>query len=687
MSKFILALILTIVIIPGISFAEEMKIKEPITVNGDKVEYDPEKKIMVGTGNVEVLYKGMKLYADKVTVLLDEKQALAQGNVRLIKDGTTFYGKQVSYYFEENKGKIIEPSFENLGPWYGKGLEAEEYEKSKYLIRKSYFTTCDLKEPHYRLQAKTIKAYLDDKIIAKNVVFYIKNTPILYLPYLKCSFKDGKMPFMIIPGNNSEWGWYILSYYRYFLNDNNKGRLKLDYREKKGLAYGVDDEYKTKFGDGIIKYYYMNEKDSEFADNDRFRISLRHHWQPDEYTSIYAEYNKMSDIDFLKDYFYDEEYEKNSHPETYFYLIRRLPYGTFNLNINKRANHFFTEVEKLPEAGLDISDLRIKDSNFYYSSQTYFANLTNKTANSGLDDDVWRFDAYNELSHARRYLGFLNFSPYAGVRQTFFSKDITGDEHKVRGAFYTGFDASTKIYKVGPSENGRFLFAKADAFRHTITPILSYAYISEPTISMSSLMQFDEIDEIEKKNRITVALENLWQVKTGQGEDVKKRDVLSFNVSADYDFKISGGSKWGEAALKSEYTPLDWLRFESEARYDIHPGYFNTASFDMFLNRDRWQLGIGQRYENDVSSQTTTEFTYRINKKWKFRAYQRYEFENAHPERQEFTVYRDLHCWDAEFSFVNNRLDGNKSFFIIFTLKAFPQYPFRFSQSYNPPNS
>ena len=54
------------VMISGASFAEEMKLKEPITVNGDKVEYNPEKKIMVGTGNVEVLYKGMKLYADKV---------------------------------------------------------------------------------------------------------------------------------------------------------------------------------------------------------------------------------------------------------------------------------------------------------------------------------------------------------------------------------------------------------------------------------------------------------------------------------------------------------------------------------------------------------------------------------------------------------------------------------------------
>ncbi|MDP8234314.1 MAG: LptA/OstA family protein [Candidatus Saelkia tenebricola] len=687
MYRLILIFVLTTTVFSGICCAEQMALKEPITVNGDKVEYDPEEKVMVGTGNVEVLYEGMALYADKITVWLDEQQALAQGNVRLVRDETTFYGEEISYYFEENKGKIIEPSFEKHGPWYGKGVEAEEYEKSKYLIKKAYITTCDLEEPHYKLQAKTVKAYIGDKIIAKNVIFYVRNIPLLYLPYLKYSLKDKKMPFMIIPGNNDDWGWYLLNSYRYYLNDNSKGRIRLDYREKKGIAHGVDHEYKTAFGDGIIKYYYMNEKDSEFSDNDRFKVNFRHHWQPDSATSIYTEYNKMSDIDFLKDYFYEKEYEKDPDPQTYFYLIRRLPYATLNLNINKRANHFFTEVERLPEVGMDISDLRIKDSNFYYSSQVYFSNLTNKTANSDSDDDVWRFDTYNEFSHAKRYFGFLNFSPYIGIRQTFFSKNIDGDEHKIRGAFYTGFDTSTKLYKVGVPKGEKFLFAEANAYRHTITPILRYSYVAEPTMLRTTLMQFDEIDEIDKKNKITLALENLWQIKTGEGDDVKKRDILSFDASADYDFKIAGGSKWGEATLESAYMPLDWLGFTSEAKYDLHPGYFNTASLDMVLNQDRWQLGIGQRYERDTSSQTTAEFKYRINEKWQFRVYQRYDFQNSCSERQELTIYRDLHCWDAKFSFVNNRLDGNKSFFVVFTIKAFPQHPFRFSQSYNPPGS
>ena len=40
-------------------------------------------------------------------------------------------------------------------------------------------------------------------------------------------------------------------------------------------------------------------------------------------------------------------------------------------------------------------------------------------------------------------------------------------------------------------------------------PILSYAYITRPTILKDNLMQFDDVDSIERKNRLTLTLENL----------------------------------------------------------------------------------------------------------------------------------------------------------------------------------
>ncbi|OQX83427.1 MAG: hypothetical protein B6D53_02455 [Candidatus Omnitrophica bacterium 4484_49] len=680
-------LIVGIVILPfQFSFAQEgRKLKEPLTVNGDKVEYIPDKNIMIAEGNVEVVYEGMFLYADKLTVWMDKNEALAEGNVKLIRDGATFYGDKVSYYFKENKGKIISPRFEKYGPWYGKGLEAEEYEKGKYFLKKAYITTCDLEKPHYRFQAKSVKVIPGEKIIARNVVFYIKDTPVFYLPYFSRSLKDRKMPFMLIPGRNDDWGWYLLTNYRYYLNKDNFGRLKLDYREKKGWAYGFDHRYNF-LGHGLAKVYYMNEKNSELAENDRYRISFRHSWQPDIYTSVFAELNKLSDADFLKDYFYEEDYERDYQPSTYLYVLRQFPLFTFSFNLKGRVNKFYTETQRLPEIGLDFNDLRIKDSNFYYNSSFYLANLSNKNANSDIDDDVWRIDTYNEISHVKKYFGFLNFSPYIGVRETFYSKNELGEEHKIRGALYTGFDASVKFYKIFYPQSGRFLFSPATAVRHTIRPVFNYSYITEPTISKNLLMQFDDIDAIERKSRLKISLENLWETKYQEDDKGRKRELLRLILSAIYDFRIEGGSRWQTAEVEMEYTPLDWLKFESDIEYELKPGHINTANFDLLIEKKRWQLGLGQRYEQDTSSQLTTEFRYKINSKWSTRVYQRHDFQDMGPERQEFSIYRDLHCWLAEFTFVNNRLDGNKEFFIIFTLKAFPSYPFKFSQSYHPPH-
>jgi len=366
--------------------------------------------------------------------------------------------------------------------------------------------------------------------------------------------------------------------------------------------------------------------------------------------------------------------------------LRQFPLFTFSFNLKGRVNKFYTETQRLPEIGLDFNDLRIKDSNFYYNSSFYLANLSNKNANSDIDDDVWRIDTYNEISHVKKYFGFLNFSPYIGVRETFYSKNELGEEHKIRGALYTGFDASVKFYKIFYPQSGRFLFSPATAVRHTIRPVFSYSYITEPTISKDLLMQFDDIDAIERKSRLKISLENLWETKYQEGEKERKRELLRLILSAIYDFRIEGGSRWQTAELEMEYTPLDWLRFNSDVEYELKPGHINTANFDLLIEKKRWQLGLGQRYEQDTSSQLTTEFKYKINSKWSTRVYQRYDFQDMGPERQEFSIYRDLHCWLAEFTFVNNRLDGNKEFFIIFTLKAFPSYPFKFSQSYHPPH-
>jgi hypothetical protein len=102
-------------------------------------------------------------------------------------------------------------------------------------------------------------------------------------------------------------------------------------------------------------------------------------------------------------------------------------------------------------------------------------------------------------------------------------------------------------------------------------------------------------------------------------------------------------------------------------------------------------LGIGQRYQRKGGNEITYSFQWRINPKWKFSVYNRYELGHDPTlkrgfKEQEYTVSRDLHCWDMDIS-LNNKKDDGTTLWLVFRLKAFPEGEFGFNQSYNKPES
>src|SRR3989338_6210393 len=90
-----LALSFLILTCHSLVLAEELKIKEPIVVNGDKVEYFHEKKQVIGSGNVSITYKDVVLTCERITVYLDTKEAIAEGNVKITQEGAYFTGDRI----------------------------------------------------------------------------------------------------------------------------------------------------------------------------------------------------------------------------------------------------------------------------------------------------------------------------------------------------------------------------------------------------------------------------------------------------------------------------------------------------------------------------------------------------------------------------------------------------------------
>ncbi|MBU1006327.1 MAG: LPS assembly protein LptD [Candidatus Omnitrophica bacterium] len=672
----------------------------PVEVNGDEVEFFPREKKVVGTGNVSVDYDDARLTCDKITVYTETKDAEAEGNVLLKTLTGEVRGEKIRYNFETKQGEVLEIRVKS-GEWYAGGDKADLMPDGSIKIAESYVTSCDRERPHYKISSKNLVIYPDNKIVAKNVLFKVGNVPVAYLPRYDYSLDADWPTIDVIPGKKSKWGVFALTSYRYAIDEQNKITLRMDEREKWGFGSGLDYKYSFgDFGEGLLKTYFTHQRnrdrneDGVLAEEERYMVKLRHRWDIDENITAFLEYHKMSDVDFTKDYFYREEYDRESSPESYLYLLDRQPEYSLSLLTRKRVNDFQTVIERLPEVRFNLKDQNLADSPIYFKTDTVITNLNSKTADNVSEDEaVVRFDTYNKLSAPLFIADTFSIVPFVGTRDTLYSRNAIGDDDEFRTAFYTGVDASTKLSKTYGVE-GKFLGVDFNKLHHIITPTAEYRYIHAPSISSASLQQFDDIDSIGRKNEFSLGIENRLQTKRLVDGQMKTWDLGYFLLHGDYLYKPGDGSKFATVKADLELTPFSWLRIESDTQYDPASKDFQSWNADLCIDKaDKWKLGFGSRYWQDTEHELTSEFSYKLNNEWAFRLFGRYDLKEVESDghkivnkfsNKEIAIIKDLHCWIGEISLDIDR-DGGATVWFTMKLKASPKAPFDFSNYYARP--
>ncbi|NQU94946.1 MAG: LPS-assembly protein LptD [Candidatus Omnitrophica bacterium] len=665
------------------------KSKEPIIVKGNKVEYFHEEKKVTGHGGVSVDYGETELRCDKIVVYMDTKEAICEGNVKISQEGMSMEGEKIHYNFATKRGYAIDSKIK-AKPLYGQAERVEQKGDKEFELEKGYVTTCDLEKPHYRVQAKEVRIFLDDKVVARNIRLYVGNLPVLFMPYYVQPLWEERPEVTIVPGRTSDWGYYALTAWRYYLNENAKGNIHIDYREKKGFGEGFDYKYNTKeLGTGVARFYYAHENDDFAIDpsgskDDRWRIQFMHNLELPEDTYLTMEYNQLSDRNIIKDYFY-REYEEDPNPDNYILVETRKPNYIINVLTRKRMNNFFTVVERLPELNLEINNQRLWDTNFYYfskNSMTNFVKRYDNDTNQSREESV-RMDNYYKLSYAAKLFNFLYATPFMATRQTFYSQNRWKVKSQLRSLYEEGIDLSTKFYNIF-DVNSNILGLDLNRLRHVVTPTVGYLFRHQPTISPDNLYQFDEIDDIEYHNGFDFSLENKLQTKRSENGDMKTVDLATFIVSTNYDFRLKKGGfrpkgvgKFGDIRFDLEVNPYPGLSIDSNMTLDSKDNDLNSANIDVYIDMSKdFSLGLGQRYEATDAGKTnqlTGELFYRINDEWKVKVYQRFDFSNEKWEEQEYTVFKDLHCWEAEVTF--NKRGDEYTTWLVFRLKAFPKIP------------
>jgi len=171
---------------------------EVVRYDAAQIEYlVPKDRIVLDTRS-RLFYRELQLQARRVEFDSQKQSLVASGNPELVDRGDKVSGHLMTYDLESRQGTIYQAqtAYER-GLYHGERIR--KVNEDELDVQGGSYSTCSLEEPHYHFKAKWMKIYLKDKMVAKPVVFYLRNVPLLWLPFWVFPIKPGRHSGFLFP--------------------------------------------------------------------------------------------------------------------------------------------------------------------------------------------------------------------------------------------------------------------------------------------------------------------------------------------------------------------------------------------------------------------------------------------------------------------------------------------------------
>ncbi|MBN2354962.1 LPS-assembly protein LptD, partial [candidate division KSB1 bacterium] len=680
------------------------------------------------------------------------------------------------------------------------GRQIKMVDKKVIHVSHSRFTTCDLDTaPHFHFEARRLKMIINERVIAKPVVMYIGEIPIAALPFAFFPTQKGRHSGVIIPhfGESVREGRHLrdLGYY-WAPSDYFDVRTTVDFFEKSGWLLKGGVNYAVRYLlNGRLSGSLTRKNFSSGYQARRWDLNIRHNQEIDPTAKLSVNGYFVSDNSFYRDLSINlynrltRELRSNatfskSWPEQKLSLsinasqVRDLQENTTQttfpqLSFRKSQTQIFKPSRDRKRSAQSRS-IRKEDKWYHYFYFSYSSNLTNSRREylqRSATDTSKQVDSNLQMNHninlsltsPKKYFGFLAVNHYLDFQEDWFDKsydyylDTPTNQIKskksygfaARHTFSYSASANTKIYGLFTPKIGDI-----QAIRHVITPSISFNY--RPDFSDDVWGYFEEVQDtlgqFYKKDRfggstyaggskmINVSLRNLFQMKRGSAEKVKKTDLFTMDLSTGYNFQAeqyrlsdlrtswqanparffslsagtnhsfyawdpdtrtrihrylfdAGGWQKGdflrlttfnlnfslrlqgkkdqtETAKKSEEelngAPADTLtqdedqtvledafsrkgdRFVDERAFKgLNIPWRVNLTFNFYLDKSRDPNNPTKRYYLDISGAEL-----QLTPRWRIGYSGHYDLEKQKISYHRFTIYRDLHCWEAQVDWV-----------------------------------
>ncbi|MEO8029364.1 MAG: putative LPS assembly protein LptD [Gemmatimonadota bacterium] len=190
---------------PADSITEQLLSRPGYTVTryrSDSATVLPDEKRLLLQGKALAERDSTQLEADSISYQESTCTLDAHGSPNLFNQANVLTGLGIRYDTCRRRGVVTDALTdfkEGSTAWFLRGDIAQDSSSSRLFAASSQITSCDLPLPHYYFEAKEVKWTSSHFIVARPAVLYIRDVPILWLPFIFQDTRPGRRSGILVP--------------------------------------------------------------------------------------------------------------------------------------------------------------------------------------------------------------------------------------------------------------------------------------------------------------------------------------------------------------------------------------------------------------------------------------------------------------------------------------------------------
>lgn len=491
LSAILFAIIITIVLPCKDAFC--------ITITASVIEHYKAEDKFVAKDNVTILTDKAKITANHAVFYRQTQTASLSGAVNYEDDLVVIQASTAEINLLTRLGTVtdafvlIKDQSKQTDPMLKKEYKLQGSKLTRLAENRFYFdslfvTTCEFDNAtsaDWCFKAKDADITIGSSLTAKDVTYEIKDTPVLYLPYLWAPVLTERQSGLLPPvvGNSNTKGLRYTQQYFLAIDDNQDATLALDYYSKAGL--GLWGEYRYLYPTDSGKWEAYRIRDTLL--NKQF-VELRgKHRHSSGLLSGFADINYVNDRDFYREFPIRFKDMDDRFLQSSVEVSKHIPQARFYTLLQSFKDLKYTDKlapQKIPELGFYYRPTDTKPVNV--SLQGTLSNFIRQAEAHGQ-----RLDLLASLKHQTGTA--VTFTQALSLRETAYNLYNYAHATTHNGvADYTA-KALSRFYRLYHS------------FSHVLEPSVGYEFTS----NHRKMPLFDSIELKKKTSQLFVALENI----------------------------------------------------------------------------------------------------------------------------------------------------------------------------------